>query len=271
MIITEPKKKIKAQVCPLCNSEQDVIINGWTKSENGVVLRKDIDDTKGYSFCNCRNILFTDWSNINQGTYDPNYYKKYDASHVNEAYKKTVERAYQRIKENLTYDSPFAPVVLDIGSINPTILDFFKEKGFKTVGLDIYEHPLGSHDLIVGNFEDMQIDFKFHDVIWASHVFEHFKDPIEAVKKCNSILKEDGILYIAMPDPYFIDFDDPYKWAHWHLREHHILWDMDSFADVLRETGFEILSKERNTNTDQICNLDYSIVAKKRIDVKHYS
>ena len=270
MICSEPKKKIAPQTCPLCNSQQDVIINGWGKSENGVVYMKDILEDKGYSFCHCRNVFFTDWSNINQGTYDPEYYKKYDQPFIDAAYRRTFNYKYQAIKDSLYFNSPFAPKVLDVGSINKTILDCFKEKGFNTYGLDICDHPLGSHELIVGDFEKVLPPIKV-DVIWASHVFEHFQAPVEAVKQANSLLNDGGILYVAMPDPYFIDFDDPYKWAHWHLREHHIIWDMDSFCEVLRENGFEIISKERNTHTDTICSLDYGIIAKKRIDVEHYN
>lgn len=264
MIITEQKKKIKAQTCPLCSTEQDVIINGWDKN---IDCNINILEDKGYSFCNCRNIFFTYWSNINQGTYNPDYHKKYDAPHVDRAYRTTVERVLPKILSNISRETPS---ILEIGAINPTTLDVFKSVGFNTQGLDIYNHPLGNHPLEVGNFETREM-FKKFDVVWASHIFEHFKDPIAAIKKCNEILRDNGILYIAMPDPHFIDFEDPYKWGHWHLREHHILWDMDSFADVLRDNGFQVIHKARNTFTDQICTLDFSIIAKKRIDVKHYS
>lgn len=261
MITTELPKRIKAQVCPICHNEQDVIINGWEKIENGHVT--PLED-KGYSFCNCHNIYFTDWSNINQGTYDPDYYKKYDAPHINKAYKTTFDRIYPKlhVKPLMVY-----PAALEIGAISPVTLDLLKEKGFTTAGLDIIEHPLNGHDLVVGDFENLEPTDKLFDLIWASHVFEHLKDPIQAVKKCNALLNEDGVLYVAMPDPHFIDHEDPYKWGHWHLREHHILWDMDSFCDVLKENGFEIEFNGRNTHVDQICTLDFSIIARKKRDV----
>lgn len=261
MITTELPKKVKAQTCPLCSNEQDVIINGWDKIEGNVV--KPLLD-KGYSFCNCRNIFFTEWTNINQGVYDPEYYKKYDAPHINTAYRNTIERVLPILIKELKANHPS---VLEIGAINPTILDVFKENDFDTKGLDICDHPLNNHQLIVGDFEKLIPSDEVCDVIWASHVFEHFQDPISAVKKCNTLLNNDGLLYVAMPDPYFIDFDDPYKWGHWHIREHHILWDRDSFCEALKENGFEIVHKTRNTHTDQICTLDFSVIAKKVKDV----
>lgn len=262
MIATEKPKKLAAQKCPLCGNFQDIIINGWEPSKEegkkGFVVVED----QGYSFCNCNNIHFTDWKNINQGTYDPDYYKKYDSPAINSAMRVMASRFIPTIFENLPL-STVEPKVLDVGSINPTILDVFKEFGFQTTGLDIHDHPLGQHKLVVGNFENMILP-ETYDVIWASHVFEHFKDPIAAVKYAHNCLNENGIIFVAMPDPWFIDFSNPYAWGHWHLREHHILWDMDSFAAVLEDQGFEIISKKRNTNLDQVCVLDYQIIARKK-------
>lgn len=266
MIATEKPKRLVAQACPLCSEKQDVIIQGHVPNENDPSLVTVIQE-KGYSFCNCRNIFFTDWSNIEQGTYDPNYYKKYASEHIDNLMTNMAMNFYQTIKR--TAPATTQPSILEIGAINPSIMNFFKLNGFSTLGLDICDHPFGDHKLAVGNFEDLKIENKF-DVIWASHVFEHFKDPIEAIRKCNDILNPGGVLFIAMPDPYFIDFKNPYLWGHWHLKEHHILWDMESFSDVLRENGFEIIETNRNTGIEQICVLDYSIIAKKIYPMESY-
>lgn len=265
MIHTENPKRIAAQICPLCNCPQDVIINGWEPDPDNPKNMK-VNQDKGYSFCNCRNILFTDWSNIKQGVYDPDYYKKYDSEKINGIYRQTINKFINKIIDNI--DGRY---VLDVGCINPSVLNVFKENGFSTAGLDIYDHPLGDHKLIVGDFENCSISFPMVSVIWASHVFEHFKNPIKAVQNANKLLNEGGLLCVSMPDPWFIDFGNPYQWGHWHLNEHSCLWDMDSFAEALIENGFQIIEKKRNVDTDQICNCDFTVIAKKVSDVSNYS
>ena len=63
-----PRKK---QACPLCGQLQTIMMRGKTHDletdEIGVV------GDRGYSFCNCRNIFFTDWKNIDLGHYDGTY------------------------------------------------------------------------------------------------------------------------------------------------------------------------------------------------------
>jgi hypothetical protein len=66
-----------------------------------------------------------------------------------------------------------------------------------------------------------------------------------------------------MPDPRFIDWDNVYRWGHWALREHHIIWDMDSFIKEAEKLGFKAVYKNRNDLFEQICTRDYQIILQK--------
>ncbi|MFJ7825273.1 class I SAM-dependent methyltransferase [Psychrobacillus sp. NPDC096623] len=48
-------------------------------------------------------------------------------------------------------------------------------------------------------FEDYKSDKKF-DVIIMSHVLEHLDNPVQVLQKISSLLKEDGVLLIAVPN-----------------------------------------------------------------------
>jgi len=62
----------------------------------------------------------------------------------------------------------------------------------------------------------------------------------------------------------FIDWKgDPYEWVHWVHKEHHIMWDMDSFVDVIKENGFEIVFAKHNLTQEFSCWGDFHILAKK--------
>lgn len=254
MITQELPKRIAAQACPLCGTQQDVMINGTEANGQLTVVNQDA----GYSFCNCRNIFFTNWSNINQAIYDEAYEERYAGDGVKEC-AKTYANAYFKLFKTFTSGLKF----LEIGSASHYVLDEARHDGFETTGLDIIKHDF-QHPMLQANFEEMPLGYiQKQDVIFASHIFEHFKDPLQAARKCHQLLNQNGILFVAMPDPYMIDWKDPYTWGHWHLKEHHILWDMDSFCSMMEEHGFKTVLKTRNTSLGFICVADYHLIFKK--------
>lgn len=266
MLTQEPKRLIEPQNCPLCNEPQDVIINGHRPVLDGPGNQVQFDKKLGYSFCNCRNIFFTNWKNINQGVYDPEYHKKYDNA-VSKHLLANYIRTYQdQIIESLNYKT--YGKAIEIGCVAPDVLDGLANLGMKTYGLDIVKHDFGKHESVVADFEDysgnnIKNRANTFQLIWASHIFEHFRFPIQAVRHCNKILEPGGLLFVAMPDPYFIDWKSAHLWGHWHINEHHILWDMESFAKVLEEEGFEIIFQKHNIGYEFICIGDFHILARK--------
>lgn len=129
------------QECPLCHEKHRMIVRGWYIHKDTEERYPDI----GYSFCNCRNIFFTN---------------------------------YENIKRN--------------------------------VGI-------------------------------TSH-----KDPIQSLKDEFSKMYSMESIKIIMPDVYFVDWRNPSLWKHWLPRQHHILWDMDSFCDVARMVGFDVIEALRD-------------------------
>jgi predicted SAM-dependent methyltransferase len=158
---------------------------------------------------------------------------------------------------------------LEIGAPLDSTLDVAKENGWMPLGLDLIKRE-SVHPFLVANFEEYETSEKY-DVIWAAHIFEHFKDPIGVVEKCASLLIDGGILFVIMPDPWFVDWgDNPYQWIHWNIKEHHILWDRDSFCDVMETFGFEITKKHRNTTYEYLCSGDFHIIGQKTDDTNRH-
>ena len=261
--------------------QQPVLVRGAHTTLINDKYHSDIYPDLGYSFCNCKNIFFTNWANIIQTVYDDSYEQK----HSNELAKSYAKNFWKMHAPDLigkTTGNKF----LEIGAITPFLLDCAKADGFKTTALDIIKHDwynefhnnvlyemelTKQHELLTENFEtwdgkifyDNFLDERKYDVIWASHIFEHFQFPLEALKKCYSLLNPNGILFVAMPDQFFIDWNGVYSWCHWHLREHHIFWDMDSFGDECINVGFRIINKKRNSITTLGVFGDYHILARK--------
>ena len=229
------------QRCPLCGEMHPAIMRGLTTDmETGEVK---IAYDKGYSFCNCRNIFFTDYENIEKSVYDIDYSNKYKTENVKQISIFEAEKYYEIFKH---YNSSLSSL-LEIGSVHDHVLDVFASKNIDVKGFDIIARN-SNHDIIVGDFENKVVDERF-DVIYASHVFEHFKSPAHALKLCKRMLNENGLLYISMPDTFFIDWEtnNGIDWD-WHVKEHYILWNMESWIEFCEDNGFKCIHKERGTD-----------------------
>jgi len=234
------------QYCPICNMPQQGIVNGTITEKNIMTVHED----KWYSFCNCNNIFFTDWDNMDQTVYDKDYQKKYS----NPAGKEIVLKGVSEILDTI---GDIGGIFAEIGVVTDYILDVAKDRGYTPVAMDINETTQTKYEFLKLNPDEDDFP-KDISVLWVAHVFEHFKDPIKVANKMYNALNDDGYLYVAMPDPWFIPLQDPHKWAHWHCHEHHIMWDMDSFIDALEKIGFTNVSAQRIT-----FGAEYRLVFKK--------
>ena len=206
------------QICPLCLDKKIIITHGITMDKNNHV---SYFPDRGYSFCNCKSIWFTEWENIDQRYRHPN-----DSIKVLQHYLRTFKIYNKGYKQNKFFCVGDDPVKEEANRL-----------GFNTESSE----PA--------------------NLIWCYHQLEHYERPLSELESYYEDLEKDGILFIAMPDPYFIDFNNAYSWGHWLLREHHIMWDMDSFCDELEKIGFKILMKERNFLVNIV--KDYHIICQK--------
>lgn len=94
--------------------------------------------------------------------------------------------------------------ILDIGCNTGSFLDVMK--GYECYGLDrspahgnIAKKKYGDN-IYIGSFEDYKVpDFLF-DCITLQDVMDHMSDPVEALKKCNRMLKPGGLLIVKVHD-----------------------------------------------------------------------
>jgi 2-polyprenyl-3-methyl-5-hydroxy-6-metoxy-1,4-benzoquinol methylase len=226
------------QKCPFCGRGMPVVARGYVF----VAGEGHPSPDRGYSFCNCKNVWYTDWSNIDQFSY---FVPEYTDSHQRDFYEQEVHRLFNHHIKRIVQESNGGKMVLDLGCVVSYLLDCAKSKGFETTGLDIIEHPKLGHKQIVGNFDNIIIDDKF-DIIYSNHFFEHIQYPLEGLKKCYDMLNPGGLLFVSMPDPFQIPWYNPGLWGNFILRQHHIMWDMDSFCDEAEKLGFTTIFKKRN-------------------------
>jgi SAM-dependent methyltransferase len=97
--------------------------------------------------------------------------------------------------------------IVDIGCANGGMLNCFHEKGFSNLtGIDISQKcvdnvkALGYDSIFGGIFNLENLKGKQFDCLIISHVMEHIRDLSEAAKNLTSLVNEDGLIYMEVPD-----------------------------------------------------------------------
>tara|TARA_B100001059_G_C17834209_1_gene586797 strand:- start:448 stop:1629 length:1182 start_codon:yes stop_codon:yes gene_type:complete len=145
---------------------------------------------------------------------------------------------------------------LDIGCGSGFFLYLLKQKGYYCEGVErsnMMCEMINKHYNIKctnTSFEELEIQNTF-DVVSIITVIEHLFDPKKCLLKIRKLIKDDGFLFIEIPDTQLPRFDIlPDYLAFEHL--HH--WTIDTIKNLLNICGFEICSFEQKRNDDDSGN-----------------
>ena len=150
------------------------------------------------------------------------------------------------------FPQPKDSQILDIGSNDGTLLDFFKEKGFTVLGIDPAKEICDKANSDGINTINEFFNFEFSkvvkekygkmNIITANNVFAHVDDLKDFVKGVKNLLSDDGIFVFEVS--YIMDvvqkllFDTIY---HEHLSYHSII----SLIPFFRENEMELIETIR--------------------------
>ncbi len=111
------------------------------------------------------------------------------------------KRTYARIvKQGCTKGK-----LLEVGVGNGSLLKFMKDQGFEVEGVDLLEsiaetvNRLHQVKVFGGGLESIPKDRKY-DLIVAHHVLEHTLNPLEFLTFLKGLLKDTGLLFLAVPN-----------------------------------------------------------------------
>lgn len=244
---SEKSQGIKPQPCPICNVS--------TNYQYRLVDDKD----KGASWyqCSC-GIIFQE--NVPSHT---GYNKQYITNYINYKYKH-----YAQIHEAKTYtpiieETTYGRRMLDVGFNLQDNMNFFRERGWIANGIDVNKEVEKLGNTFIGKFEEFPFKDEYN-LIWMSHVLEHFNNPLQALQKAYDLMPEDGVLYIATPDIDFITKTGLSGFPHWKKDEHYTLWSERALVRELERIGFNIVLKKRNFCSRYISWFDVHIICQKR-------
>jgi 2-polyprenyl-3-methyl-5-hydroxy-6-metoxy-1,4-benzoquinol methylase len=211
--------------CPICGSQQ---------IKEGIKLKDFFFTQEAFSTSECVvcGLIFTN------PRPEPErlgaYYKTEDyVSHsdtkaglVNKVYhyirKKNFKKKYKLIQKFSGTDGK----LLDVGCATGGFLNFFKERGWEVSGIepdaDARTFTQKNYGIEVNDEAFLNnLPAKSFDVITMWHVLEHVPHPVERLKILHEILKDDGLLVIAIPNPGSYDAQK-YKefWAGYDVPRH---------------------------------------------------
>lgn len=121
--------------------------------------------------------------------------------------------------------------VLDAGSGNNPI-----HFGDSVIHIDLSDNA----DIKVDLNKKLPFKNEEFDTVYCSHALEHLESPYLVLKEFKRILKSDGTLIIALPNPHFILSMQLSK------EDHINLICETSMQNILEKIGFKIIKKYRN-------------------------
>ncbi len=139
--------------------------------------------------------------------------------------------------------------ILDIGSFEGYYLKLYKEEGWETEGVEpskeAAEISMKKNGIKVYDdmFENIDFKGKKFDVISIRHVLEHVDNPLITLELIKKHLKDDGILFLEVPDISRFDF---YNIADAFDFQHIYNFSQNTMKNYLKKTGFEIIGFDNN-------------------------
>ncbi|RIV44633.1 class I SAM-dependent methyltransferase [Flagellimonas pelagia] len=179
------------------------------------------------------------------------YYESEDYISHTDAEKSLMDKMYQVVKRKnlknkiqlIENQSNNPKSLLDIGAGTGDFLLFAKSRGFEVVGVEPNEKARQrSSQKGIALHQEIQniIDQKF-DTITLWHVLEHLPNLDDQIKTIASLLKDDGVLVIAVPN--FKSYDASYYgkyWAAYDVPRHLWHFSKTSIAKLFDAHGMEV-------------------------------
>jgi glycosyltransferase involved in cell wall biosynthesis/2-polyprenyl-3-methyl-5-hydroxy-6-metoxy-1,4-benzoquinol methylase len=244
-------------VCPICEKADHEVINSCR------VIEQDAKISEAILFlCRCRKcglvfvnpqpgVLDEDPAHL----YDKDYFRDYMKFHsvaengtlqLNEPYSLRLS-LIERFKKN--------GLLLDIGCASGEFLKSSKDAGFSVKGVDISPYACETArnkyglDVTQGSFETIKFPERSFDVISCADVLEHARDPKAFLDEISRILKDDGVVYLAVPDFGSLHYQLMSMLCritrkNYFVLPHHLYhFTAETLEKLLKHSGFDVLTR----------------------------
>ncbi len=165
-----------------------------------------------------------------------------------EARFKTMMKHFKEI--NPSYSPEHTIRYLDVGCGIGQTLDFAKNRGWETHGIDISEYVVEEgnklgRNILLTNLENSPFEDEYFDILLMSEVIEHVTDPLQELKLARKKMKKGGILVVDTIniDSFFMKFlgeNSSFVEA-----GHLTYFNYGTLREMLKKAGFNIVKGYR--------------------------
>lgn len=103
---------------------------------------------------------------------------------------------------------------------------------------------LDSCELINARVEDIEFGKNQFDIIYSSHTLEHLSSPSNTLMNCYDWLRENGLIYLEVPNLQYINNDDLID--EFFIDKHLYHFSESTFRNLVLKSGFSILKSDLN-------------------------
>jgi len=136
-------------------------------------------------------------------------------------------------------------IIVDVGTVDGEMLKIIKSKiKAKTfIGLDIVSKGFKAKDINFIQASVYNLPFKNNsiDVIIAAAVLEHLEDHQRVIKEFFKVLKENGLLILTFPNPFFDGLAQ--RIGYLSTKDHKAHLSLHFIINMLKKNNFQILEK----------------------------
>ncbi|CCG55956.1 methyltransferase [Brachyspira pilosicoli WesB] len=146
--------------------------------------------------------------------------------------------------------------ICEIGAFDGLLLSLFKKNNNNVFGYELNDdarvYAKKKYDIdLKENFLESKSKY---DIIILSHVIEHFREPKEILIKIKSMLKENGFIYIEVPNSPMPN-ECSYNMLMRYLNTEHIVnFNMDNLIKFVESVDLKIVRSEYNNYNISIDN-----------------
>lgn len=239
--------------CPLCNSKENIFLFMASDSDNpekeGIPIRK----------CSHCLIVFSDVEPPLASLSEELYFEGYYGENVSERWiNKILMGIFQFERQRHALNGVKGGKILDIGCGDGTFLGHlnhsWEKYGYEPSKAGIVQLQKKNNIRYVNLSDSNIVELKgLFDVITLWQVLEHVAAPHDLLKKIYNLLKDDGMLFISIPnyDSWQAKIFSK-NWFHLDPQRHIYHFTIDTIKPLLEENDFMI----KNINT---ISLEYGI------------
>jgi 2-polyprenyl-3-methyl-5-hydroxy-6-metoxy-1,4-benzoquinol methylase len=244
----KPTQHLEHLTCPICNSGK---IDPFIFAEDYFLSHEIFN----IDFCKSCGLKFT---NPRPSPDDlPRYYESEEYISHSNSQKGLINKIYQFVRRN-TIQSKIRLIknfvqsgnILDIGSGSGEFLNEIQKKDFITTGIEpntnARKYAIDNFKLnILDETEINNLNTNCFNVITMWHVLEHVYDLDQRIKQIQSLLTENGILVVAVPNSASWDAKHYGKyWAAYDLPRHLYHFDQSTLIRLFQNYGFKLVNSK---------------------------